>query len=207
MSRPLVAVLFGPRWEKAAGVLAAVAVMTAVAALIHPVGDLLKAVGQQRILVAANLVMIPVIVIAIAAASSGGIVAVAWARAGSVAFFAVLVTVLAPGSLGVRLAGVLRAALPGLAAAAGMGAGVGAVRLAWPALSAGPLVAGFAAGTAASVVALRLLAPETFGVLREQLARIRARRRVGAGVSGPAEPRDGSRARPRGPEPRSAEHP
>jgi O-antigen/teichoic acid export membrane protein len=177
LSRPLVAVLFGPRWEKAAGVLAAVAVMTGIAALIHPVGDLLKAVGRQRILVAANLILIPIILVAVAAASSSGIVAVAWARAGSVAFFAVLLTVLTPRSLGLRLTGVLRAALPGLAAAAGMACGVGAVRILWPALSAGPLLAGAMAGTAASAVALRLLAPETFGILRAQLAHLAKRRR------------------------------
>ena len=178
LSGPLVTVLFGPRWQKAAGVLAAVAVMTAVAALIHPVGDLLKAVGQQRILVAANLVLIPVIVVAIAVASSSGIVAVAWARVGSLGIFAVLLMIVTPRSLGLRWAGVLRAALPGLAAAAGMGIGVGAVRVLWPALSAGPLLTGAVAGTAVSALALRTLAPQTFGLLLTQLGGIVERRRA-----------------------------
>jgi lipopolysaccharide exporter len=178
LAPPLVAVLFSSKWQDAAGVLAAVSVMTAIAALVHPLGDLLKAVGKQRVLVVLNVAMIPAMIVVIAAAASAGIVAVAWARAGSLAAFAVALVAATSRWAGVRSAGVLRATLPGLIAAAGVMLGAGAVRLIWPALSVGPLVAGTAAGAVAGTVLLRLLAPAAF---RGALAQLRAIARSGAG--------------------------
>jgi hypothetical protein len=59
----------------------------------------------------------------------------------------------------------LAAVAPAGAAAAGVALGSGAVRLAWPELSFGPLVVGALAGFAGGVAALRLLAPGMFGEL------------------------------------------
>ena len=176
LAPPLVAVLFSSKWDGAAGVLAAVSVMTAIGATVHPLGDLLKAVGKQWIMVVLNVAMIPAMIVVIVAAASAGIVAVGWARAGSVAVFALAMVGLTSRLVGVRAAGVARAVLPALAASAGVVLGAGAVRLAWPGLSIGPLLAGTAAGAVTGTVLLRLLAPAAFRGALAQLSAVARRR-------------------------------
>jgi lipopolysaccharide exporter len=175
LAAPLVEVLFGPEWRDAAGVLAAVAAMTAISALVHPLGDLLKAIGRQWVLVALNIALIPAMIAAIVAAASEGIVAVAWARAGSLAVFAACLVVAAWRLARVRPGAVASAVGPALIAGAGVAVGAGAVRLAWPALSAGPLLAGAVAGALTGAAALRILAPAAF---RAALAQLKAIRRA-----------------------------
>jgi lipopolysaccharide exporter len=176
LAPPLVEVLFGPRWHNAAGVLAAIAVLTSVAALIHPLGDLLKAVGKQRILVAINLAVIPVAVVAMVMAASAGIVAVAWARVGSGLLFAIGLALFTPRSLGIRPLAVLGAALPGVAAGIGTALGAAAVRVAWPGPTLAVVATGAIAGCLTGIVLLRLLYPGTFHITVDE-ARAMARER------------------------------
>ncbi|MDQ3879734.1 MAG: oligosaccharide flippase family protein, partial [Chloroflexota bacterium] len=144
LAPPLVNVLFSSAWADAAGVLAAVSVMMAIGAIVNPLGDLLKAVGRQWVLVSLNIAMIPAMVAAIIAASSVGIVAVAWARAGSLALFALAVVAATSRGLQVRARSVALAVLPGAITAIGVLGGASAVRSAWPALSIGPFLVGAA---------------------------------------------------------------
>lgn len=183
LAGPLVAVLFGPKWEQASGVLAAIAVMTAISATAHPVGDLLKAVAKQRLLILANFLLVPATIVAIVFAAGRGIEAVAWARVASVAAFGLLVAVLAARSVGFRLPAAAFALAPGLAAAVGVGLAAGAVRVAWPAPSLLPLIAGVVAGAVGGAVGLRVLAPATFrsgaALIRSQIGRMPGRVPVG----------------------------
>ena len=176
LAAPLVEVLFSSKWRDAAGVLAAIAVMTAIAALVHPLGDALKAVRKQWVLVLLNIALIPAMIVAIVAAASGGIVAVGWARAGSLALFALGVVAAAARWAGVPAGDVARATLPGTIAAIGVVAGAGAVRLAWPALSVGPLLAGAVAGGLCGAALLRLLAPTEFARAARQVRAITDRK-------------------------------
>ena len=56
---------------------------------------------------------------------------------------------------------------PALAAGAGVAAGAGAVRLAWPSLSIGPVIAGTVAAALCGAAALRLVAPEALDDLAQ----------------------------------------
>ncbi|MGX6449692.1 oligosaccharide flippase family protein, partial [Patulibacter sp. S7RM1-6] len=102
LADPLVHVAFGPRWAPAAGVLEAIALMSAVVAVGFPLGDVFKALGRQRTVVALNLVMIPLLVGAMLLAVPGGIVAVAWARAAVGAANCAVVAALVLRALGLR---------------------------------------------------------------------------------------------------------
>jgi lipopolysaccharide exporter len=164
LATPLVVVLFSSKWEDAGGVLTALAVLSAVGSIAYPLGDLLQAVGKQWLLAALNLVELPFIVAGIVLLGPQGIVAVAWLIAGGIAVFCAGMMVIVSRERGVAMSAILAAARPGIVAAAGVTAGAGAVRLAWPDLSVGPLVAGILAGAASGAIFLRLFAP---GVLRE----------------------------------------
>jgi hypothetical protein len=116
-----------------------------------------------------NLIWLPVLVGAMLAASPAGVVGVAWARATvGVANCGVLV-VLVGRALHIHPRDLARALHPALAAAGGVVAAAGAVRLAWPADSAGALVAELGAAGAGGFAALRLLAPGTFAELKAHL--------------------------------------
>lgn len=188
LSGPLVVVLFGPEWREAAGVMSAVAVMSGVHAIIFPLGDSFKALGRQRLLSGLSLIQLPLLVGTIIVAAPGGIVLVAWIRAASVVLHTVLVGVAAGPVLGVRWPRVLVAAGPAIACAAGVAAGAGAVRVAWPALAFGPLVAGTAAGAAGGLLALRFLAPGTIGDLLTQARLMRGSSAAEAGAEPEPEP-------------------
>jgi hypothetical protein len=60
-----------------------------------------------------------------------------------------------------------------MAAAAGVAAGAGLVRLAWPALSAGPVILGALAGAAGGALALRYVVPGTLGDMARQVRLMR----------------------------------
>jgi lipopolysaccharide exporter len=164
LASPLVVVLFSSKWSEAGPVLSALAVISTVGAIAFPLGDLLKAVGMQRFLIALNLIQMPIVAVGIVLVSPHGIVAAAWLMVGSTVAFSISVMVIVSRQLGVTVGRVIAAARPGIAAATGVAIGAGTVRLAWPALTIGPLVAGMLAGTVGGLVFLRALAP---GVLRE----------------------------------------
>jgi len=170
---PLVVVLFGPKWEPAGGVASAVAVTAGLSAVAFPLGDIFKAVGRQRVLVALNVIQLPIYVAAVILVAPAGIVAVAWTRAGIELVHTVLVGLTATRALAARMRIFLAAAGPSLVAGLGVLAGAGAVRLLWSDLALVPLLAGFIAGGAAGALSLRLLAPAAFAELGALVMQLR----------------------------------
>jgi lipopolysaccharide exporter len=172
VAKPATVVLFGQRWAPAAGVMAALALLAAFAAVAFPLGDLFKALGRQRVLVALNLGSLPVLVAAMVVAAPAGLVAVAWARAGVGAVHCVAMIVLVARSVRVEAAEVLAGLRPALAATAGVALGAGAARLGLPGDAVGPLLVATAAG---GVLGLAGLAAAEPALARAGLAAGRAR--------------------------------
>jgi PST family polysaccharide transporter len=169
----IVVTLFGAKWADAGGVASAIAVTSVLSAVVFPLGDVFKALARQRVLVALNLVRLPVYVAVIVAVADSGITAVAWARAGAELAHGILVALFASRVMSTRVLGVLSGALPGVVAGVGVAAGAGAVRLAWHGPAAGVLIAGSLVGLVCGVLALRLLAPGAYAELAGQLRRAR----------------------------------
>jgi lipopolysaccharide exporter len=173
LASPLVVVLFSPKWQDAGGVVSAVAVLSGVGSIAFPLGDVLKAIGKQSVLITLNLIQMPVVAVGIVLLAPAGVVAVAWlVAAGGIAFAASL-AIIASRLLSIRPRDVLAAGRPGLVAAAGVTVGAGAVRFFWSDLSIGPLVVGILAGTAGGLVFLRAFAP---GAISEVAGSLRPRR-------------------------------
>jgi O-antigen/teichoic acid export membrane protein len=185
LASPLIVVLFSSAWREAGGVTAAIAVRAAIGATGFPLGDTLKAVGQQRLLVALNIVELPLMVALIVAAAPEGIVLVAWTRAVVQLLHVTLLTALASRVVDVRLGGLMRAIAPALVASAGVGGGAGVVRLAWSDPTVFPLLAGLAAGLLGGLFALRAFAPEQVRSLLRHLREITSSRRARAGAQAP----------------------
>ena len=158
--------------------MSAIAILAGIATVIYPLGDVFKVLAKQRILVALNCVQLPLLIAAVILTAPSGILAVAWARTAGMALFAALFLGQVKRVLGVGLGDLLVAVRPGALTALGVGVGAGAVRLAWPALSVGPLVAATAAGAVAGALVLRLAAPAVFASLVKQLEGMRPRRTV-----------------------------
>jgi PST family polysaccharide transporter len=175
LARPLTNVLFSSKWLPAAGVLVPVSLLAAFSATVFPLGDAFKAVGRQRVLVVLNVIQLPLLVTAVVLLAPNGIVAVGWARAGSSALWAVLVSVSVARLLRFSPWRMASAVAPGAAAGLGVVVGAGAVRLAWGGLSALPLLAGIAAGGLCGALFLRVLSPGMFEELRSQLREVTAR--------------------------------
>jgi PST family polysaccharide transporter len=182
LSTPLVAVVFGPRWAPAAGALAAIAVGCGLHAIAYPLGDVFKAIGRQRTMVAINLVSIPVLAASLLLAAPYGLTALAWVRTAVGLSQAGVLVGLSALAIGIHWRGLLEALRPGVSAALGAAAGAAAVRLAWPALEIGPLLAGCAAAGCGALAGLRGLVPGELTALRNLLPRPRAS--VGLGGSG-----------------------
>lgn len=168
---PLVVVAFSERWRPAGDVLSAVAILSVFVALSFPLGDVFKAIGRQRTLVALNLLTIPLLVVAMVAAVPGGIVGVAWARTAIGAVNCLAITWLVARTLRLPLRELLMTLWPGFAATLGVLVGAGGVRLLLPAADALPLVLATAAGAIGALVAVKLLAPDVIGELRGLLGR------------------------------------
>ena len=180
LAEPIMVVLFGEVWRSGAGVLAAIAIMSAVGAVTFPIGDVFKALGQQRRLVVMNLVAIPVLIGSLIVAAPEGIVFVAWVRTVTRALFGIVVVADAARIAGIRQREVLGAVGPGLASGVGVLIGAGAVRLAFPEASFFPLLAGTVAGGVGGALSLKLLAPIAFGDLRRLVTRRRSAEPVAA---------------------------
>ncbi|MFN8174370.1 MAG: oligosaccharide flippase family protein [Solirubrobacteraceae bacterium] len=172
LATPLIVVLFGTKWTEAGGVMSAIAVMVGVSSVAYPIGDVFKALGLQRVLVGLNLLQLPLLIAAIVLAADAGIVAVAWVRAAEMALYTGMIVAAATRVTSIRPGQVLSAMGPGAAAALGVVIGAGAVRLAWPEIAVGPLVAGVLAGALGGTLSLRLLAPSSFGEAREQMVEL-----------------------------------
>lgn len=182
LAPPLVVVLFGDAWRSAGGVMSAIAIMAGIATVIYPLGDVFKALARQRILVALNCIQIPLLIAAIVATAPSGILAVAWARTGAMALFAVLFLHQVKRVLDVGLRELAVAVRPAALTAAAVGLASGAVRLAWPDLSLAPLAVATVAAVVGGLLVLRVAGPDLFGELLRALARLRPRRRAMAGV-------------------------
>jgi lipopolysaccharide exporter len=180
LATPLIVVLFGHNWTAAGGVMSAIAVLSGITAIVFPLGDVFKAMGRQRTLVALNLLQIPLFIVVVVLAAQSGIVAVAWARVAAVTLHAVLMLALVMRAAGMDLRGTIAALRPALASGIGVLVGAGAVRLLWPDLAIGPLLAGAAAGGLLGYLGLRFGAPATFGELHALVAERRARTRPAA---------------------------
>jgi lipopolysaccharide exporter len=181
-----IVVLFSDQWREGAGVMAAIAVAAGLSALSFPLGDVFKAIGRQRTLVAINLVNLPLFVGAMIAVAPRGIVWVAWATATATLIHLLMVAGAVAMAIRLRVADLLRAIGPALAAAGGCGLGAAAVRLAWPDLALVPLLAGSLAALAGGTIILRALAPRTFALIyRLAVAGLAARRRGGRGAGAP----------------------
>jgi lipopolysaccharide exporter len=152
LASPLIVVLFSAKWAEAGPVLSAVAVLSGMACTFFPLGDALKATGKQRYMVALNLFQVPWIAAGIIVLAPEGIVTVAWFMAGSSLIFLLGMAFIVSRQLDVRPRRLAAAARPGFVTAIGVGIGAGAVRLAWPELAAGPLIAGIAAGAAGGLL-------------------------------------------------------
>jgi len=174
----LIVVLFGDQWTAAGGVASAIAITAGISALAFPLGDVFKAVGRQRVLVALHLIQLPLYVVVIVAVADSGILAVAWARAGAELFYGSLVALSASRVMGTPVLAILSGAVPALACALGVLAGTGTVRLLWqdaPPLAL--LVFGAVAGAIGGAATLRLLAPGAFAEVRSLVLAVRARLR------------------------------
>lgn len=175
LAGPLVHVLLGPQWAAAAGVLSALAISEIFAVTVFPIGDAFKAAGEQRSYIVIQVIAVVALVVLMILASPAGVVAVAWARTGQLALFVIAIVFLARRVLGFHPLGVLRATGPGMAAGVGVLIGAGAVHLAWPADTIGPLVAGTIAGALCGMATLRLLAPDRWRETRDLLVRLAGR--------------------------------
>jgi O-antigen/teichoic acid export membrane protein len=182
LAPPLVIVLFGEAWAGAGPVMSAVAVLSGITALVFPLGDVFKAMGRQRTLVALNLAQLPIAIATIILLAPHGIVAVAWARVAGMLIHGAFVLMIIAGLLRIRRRAVTGAAVPGLLTAAGVALGAGVVRLLWDRAAVLPLLAAALAGAALGLLVLRAFAPAILRELRETLRRRRRR------AHGPAAP-------------------
>jgi lipopolysaccharide exporter len=197
LSSPLIVVLFSEKWAAGGGVMAAVAVATGIGAMAYPLGDVFKALGRQRTLVAVNLVNLPLMVAGMIVVAPSGIVWVAWAIAGLATLNLLIIAGLVSRTLGIRVRQYLVAILPAVATAAGCGLAAAFVRVAGSSAPRGVVVfTGLCAAAAGGVAAMRLLAPETFtallGIVRTLRSRRAQRRRQvkpSSGIAPPAAPR------------------
>jgi lipopolysaccharide exporter len=172
---PIVETVFSAKWRDAAGVFAAVSVMSGISASGFALGDAFKALGRQRVMVGLTFIQLPILVATIILLAPYGITAVAWGRAANVVFWVVLMTVTAARVLRMPISITLTAMWPGAVAAAGVALAAGGVRL-WSGLPAIPEMAlATLLGAAAGIAALALLAPAMFREVRTLLAGARRR--------------------------------
>jgi O-antigen/teichoic acid export membrane protein/peptidoglycan/xylan/chitin deacetylase (PgdA/CDA1 family) len=177
LSVPIVELLFGAEWGEASGVLVPVAVAAAIMTIAYPLGDLLKAVGRQRLMVVFNLIEIPAVIAACVVAAPSGLVAVAWGMVGANALFTAMLCWGVMRELGLGIGTLLWICAPALVTAGGVLAGSGAVRILWPELSLPALLAATASGALGGVFALRTSAPRTY---RDVVRQARGLRRHGS---------------------------
>lgn len=173
VATPLIVVLFSSKWSAAGGVTAAIAVKAGITAVVFPLGDVFKALGRQRVLIALSAIQLPIMVATIVAVAPAGIVTVAWARAGFTAVLGMIQIGLVLRALGSDAGALVGALRPALVTAAGVLAGGGAVALAFNGSDVAELLLGAAAGGAVGLLAARLFAFDALRELVEQLRKLR----------------------------------
>jgi len=173
VATPLIVVLFSSKWSSAGGVTAAIAVKAGITAVVFPLGDVFKALGRQRVLVALGAIQLPILVATIVLVAPEGIVAVAWARAGFTVVLGSVQIGFVLRALDSDVRTLLGALRPALVTAAGVVLGGGAVALAFDGSSLAELLLGAAAGGAIGLLAARLFAFDALRELVEQLRKLR----------------------------------
>jgi hypothetical protein len=158
--------------------MSAISVMSGIAMVIYPLGDVFKALAKQRILVALNCIQLPLLIAAIILAAPSGILTVAWVRAAGMALFAVLFLAQVKRVIeGMRYRDLVIALWPGAVTGVGVGVGTGLARLALPGLSVGPLMVGVVAGGLSGAISLRASAPDIYREVSGRVADFALRRR------------------------------
>jgi lipopolysaccharide exporter len=185
LATPLIVVLFSSVWAPASAVMAAIAVKSAFTAVGFPLGDAFKAIGRQRVLVAFNAIELPLLIVLIVLFASHGIALVAWIVAAVELLHLVLEAAMAARLLRISPLAVLEAIGPALAAATGVAAAAGAVRVLWDDAALLPLLAGLGAGLAGGGLALAVLAPRQARRLLEHARDLAPARRPRAVAGAP----------------------
>jgi lipopolysaccharide exporter len=173
VATPLVAVLFSSKWAVAGGVTAAIAVRAGITAVVFPLGDVFKALGRQRVLVALSAVQLPLMIATIIAIAPAGIVTVAWARAGFIALLGAVQVGFVLNALGSDARALLRALRPALVTSCGVLLGAAAGRLGVDGSYLVELAAGTVAGAGGGLLAARLFAYDALRELAQQLGKLR----------------------------------
>jgi PST family polysaccharide transporter len=156
----LVIVVFGDQWAAAGPVMSAVAFVSAITAVIFPLGDVFKALGRQRILMTLGLIEIPISLAAMIIAAPKGIELVAWVRVATIAVHSVAVVYFVARLARFGPADFLRALRPGVVTGLATAAGAAVVRVLLPSPELIPVLLELLAAGVCGVVALRFVAPD-----------------------------------------------
>jgi PST family polysaccharide transporter len=170
---PIVELLFGREWRDAAVVLVPVVVASAVMTIAFPLGDLLKAVGKQGLMVTFNLVQIPAVIVACVITAPSGLVALAWGMVAANVLFTGMMCWGVMRELHFGLGTLVAICAPAFACAAGVLVGAGGVRTLWPDVSLPAAVVAALAGALGGTIALRTLAPRTYRDVARQARGLR----------------------------------
>ncbi|MGE5281279.1 MAG: lipopolysaccharide biosynthesis protein [Chloroflexota bacterium] len=173
VATPLIVVLFSSKWSSAGGVAAAIAVKAGITAVVFPLGDVFKALGRQRVLVALSAIQLPILIATIVAVAPAGIVAVAWARAGFTVVLGTIQIGFVLRALDSDVRTLIDALRPALVTAAGVVIGAGAIALAFDGSDLAELLLGAAAGGAVGLLAARAFAFDALRELVDQLRKMR----------------------------------
>ena len=166
VAQPLVVVLFSAKWAAAGGIMAALAITEGVVCIVFPLGDTFKALGRQPTMVAVNLIFLPLLIAAMVIAAPAGITAAVWARTAVVLVQALVWLLLITRVLNLSLSRVGAMLGPASSAAAGVALAGGAVRLALPSDTIGPLLLATLAMGVGGAVFLRIFAMREYTELR-----------------------------------------
>lgn len=167
MAEPLVIVLFGPTWTPAASVARALAAVACLRSLGTHAGDLLKASGRPAVLAGLAVLKAVVMIPALAAASQGGMVAVALAMVVITAGTTTLDIAVACVCARIPAWAVLASLRPGAAAGAAVLAGLALVGAGLPSSTPlGALGLSFTAALVAYLCVVRVATPELYEQMR-----------------------------------------
>jgi len=167
LATPLVVVLFSEKWTEAGAIMTPLAIMYGLVCIVFPLGDTFKALGRQPTMVVVNALALPVSIGAMVLAAPAGVIAVVWARVAVTVAQGVVWIVLISRELDLRLRRVVAMLRPATAGATGIVLAGGAVRLALPDASIGPLLLGALAATLGGALFLRLFARREYAEVRD----------------------------------------
>src|SRR3954467_14922800 len=180
LALPLVLTLYGEEWRGAAAPMAWVAIWAGLASLATMPGAVFKALGRSWLLTATGVMQISILFPAIWFAAPYGITAVAACQVAEKTVSLALLGTIIGRVLGIPWHAAFTAGAPALGLSALMGAVLYALAAALPPAAA--LAVGIPLGGAVSLLLLRRVSPDGFGLLARPLLRLRGRT-VAAGLS------------------------